>query len=151
MNILVTGGAGYIGSILVPELLKKKYKVTVIDNYLFGQQSLLDCCFNENLNIIRNDVRNQNVLEEHLKHADCIIPLACLTGAPLCSKDPVGAKQINYDQIKFLADKKSKDQMLIFPCTNSGYGVGEEGVFCDEHTPMRPVSLYGKLKVEIEA
>ncbi len=76
--------------------------------------------------------------------------MACLTGAPLCSKDPVGAKQINFDQIKFISDNKSKDQMLIFPCTNSGYGVGEEGVFCDENTPMRPVSLYGKLKVEID-
>ena len=150
MNILITGGAGYIGSILVPELLDKGHNVTVIDNFLFNQQSLLDCCNNENLNIIRDDVRNYKMLEEHLNLADCIIPLACLTGAPLCSKDPEGAKQINYEQIKFLAEKKSKDQMLIFPCTNSGYGVGEKGVYCDEKTPMRPVSLYGKLKVEID-
>ena len=150
MKILVTGGAGYIGSILVPELLKRNYEVTVIDNFLFGQQSLLECCNNKNLKILRDDVRNQNLLQDEISKSDCIIPLACLTGAPLCSKDPVGAQQINFDQIKFFADRKSKDQMLIFPCTNSGYGVGEEGVFCDENTPMRPVSLYGKLKVEID-
>ncbi len=150
MKILVTGGAGYIGSILVPELLKRNYEVTVIDNFLFGQQSLLECCINKNLKILRDDVRNQNLLQDEISKSDCIIPLACLTGAPLCSKDPVGAQQINFDQIKFIADRKSKDQMLIFPCTNSGYGVGEEGVFCDENTPMRPVSLYGKLKVEID-
>lgn len=150
MKILVTGGAGYIGSILVPELLKRNYEVTVIDNFLFGQQSLLECCNNKNLKILRDDVRNQNLLQDEISKSDCIIPLACLTGAPLCSKDPVGAQQINFDQIKFIADRKSKDQMLIFPCTNSGYGVGEEGVFCDENTPMRPVSLYGKLKVEID-
>ena len=150
MKILVTGGAGYIGSILVPELLKRNYEVTVLDNFLFGQQSLLECCNNKNLKILRDDVRNQNLLLEQIKSSDCIIPLACLTGAPLCSKDPVGAKQINFDQIKFISDNKSNDQMMIFPCTNSGYGVGEEGVFCDEKTPMRPVSLYGKLKVEID-
>ena len=150
MKILVTGGAGYIGSILVPELLKRNYEVTVIDNFLFGQQSLLECCNNKNLKILRDDVRNQNLLQDEISKSDCTIPLACLTGAPLCSKDPVGAQQINFDQIKFIADRKSKDQMLIFPCTNSGYGVGEEGVFCDENTPMRPVSLYGKLKVEID-
>ena len=150
MKILVTGGAGYIGSILVPELLKRNYEVTVIDNFLFGQQSLLECCNNKNLKILRDDVRNQNLLQDEISKSDCIIPLAGLTGAPLCSKDPVGAQQINFDQIKFIADRKSKDQMLIFPCTNSGYGVGEEGVFCDENTPMRPVSLYGKLKVEID-
>ena len=151
MNILVTGGAGYIGSILVPSLLSKGHKVNVIDNFLFGQQSLLDCCNNENLEIIRGDVRDQNLLLREINKADCILPLACLTGAPICSKDPFGAKQINFDQIKFIAENKSKDQMLIFPCTNSGYGVGEEGVFCDENTPMRPVSLYGKLKVEIDS
>ena len=150
MKILVTGGAGYIGSILVPELLKRNYEVTVIDNFLFGQQSLLECCNNKNLKILRDDVRNQNLLQDEISKSDCIIPLACLTGAPLCSKDPVGAQQINFDQIKFIADRKSKDQMLIFPCTNSGYGVCEEGVFCDENTPMIPVSLYGKLKVEID-
>ncbi len=150
MKILVTGGAGYIGSILVPELLRKGHEVTVLDNFLFGQQSLLESCNLNKLNIIRDDVRNQNLLLNEINKSDCIIPLACLTGAPLCNKDPVGAKQINFEQIKFIADNKSKDQILIFPCTNSGYGVGEEGVFCDEQTPMRPVSLYGKLKVEID-
>ncbi len=151
MKILVTGGAGYIGSILVPELLSRGYSVSVIDNFLFNQSPLLDYCNNKNLNIFREDVRNKKKLLDEIKKADCIIPLACLTGAPICSRDPIGAKQINFDQIKFICEEKSKDQMLIFPCTNSGYGVGEEGVYCDENTPMRPVSLYGKLKVEIDS
>ncbi len=86
----------------------------------------------------------------HVVQSDCIIPLACLTGAPLCDKDPFTAKQVNYDHIKNITDVKSKDQMLIFPCSNSGYGVGQADVFCDENTPMKPVSLYGKLKVEID-
>ena len=150
MKILITGGAGYIGSILVPMLLEKNHEITVIDNFLFSQQSLLDCCGNENLKIIRGDVRDEKLLLENLKKNDCIIPLACLTGAPLCEKEPITAKQVNYDQIKFISNNKSKDQMMIFPCTNSGYGVGQKDVFCDEKTPMRPVSLYGKLKVEID-
>lgn len=151
MNILVTGGAGYIGSILVPELLSRGHAVTIIDNFLFNQSPLLDFCFNKKFNIIREDIRNKDNLLDEVKKADCIIPLACLTGAPICEKDPIGAKQINFDQIKLICEEKSKDQMLIFPCTNSGYGVGEPGVFCDEKTPMRPVSLYGKLKVEIDS
>ena len=150
MKILITGGAGYIGSILVPDLLNLGHKVTVIDNFMFNQQSLLNCCNNKNLTIIRSDVRNKDNLLKHVVLNDCIIPLACLTGAPICNKDPFSAKQINYDHIKNITDIKSKDQMLIFPCSNSGYGVGQADVFCDENTPMKPVSLYGKLKVEID-
>lgn len=150
MNILVTGGAGYLGAVLVPMLLQQGHKVTVIDNFLYGQTSLLDCCWNPNLALIRADVRNTKVLEENIKKADAIIPLACLTGAPLCAADPVGARAINHDAVKTIADLKSPSQILIFPNTNSGYGVGEEGIFCDEDSPLRPISLYGKLKVEIE-
>ena len=150
MDILITGGAGYIGSILVPNLLNLGYKVTVIDNFLFNQQSLLDCISNENLNIVRGDVRDKKLLSELVYKNDCIIPLACLTGAPLCDKDPYSAKQVNFDQIKNISDIKSKDQLLIFPCSNSGYGIGQKGMYCDENTPMKPVSLYGKLKVEID-
>ncbi|OUV99217.1 MAG: hypothetical protein CBD16_08535 [Betaproteobacteria bacterium TMED156] len=150
MKILITGGAGYIGSILVPMLLDKGNEIVVIDNFMYGQTPLLESCINKNLSIIRGDVRNKNLLLRELKEADAILPLACLTGAPICEKDPVGANQINFEAIKYLADNKSKNQLLIFPCTNSGYGVGEEGIFCDEDTPMRPVSIYGKLKVELE-
>ncbi|WP_204105256.1 MULTISPECIES: NAD(P)-dependent oxidoreductase [Spirulina sp. CCY15215] len=150
MKILVTGGAGYIGSVLVPMLLQKGYKVTVLDNFMYGQTSLLDCCYDRNLEIIRGDVRDRDLIKKLISQCDVILPLACLTGAPLCDRDPVGAKQINYDAVRFIAECKSPEQMLIFPCTNSGYGVGEEGIFCDENTPMRPVSLYGRLKVDLD-
>ena len=90
------------------------------------------------------------MLKEQLRTVDSILPLACLTGAPLCDRNPIGAKHINYDAVRFLAENKSFDQRLIFPCTNSGYGVGQKGIYCDENTPMQPVSLYGRLKVELE-
>ena len=150
MKILVTGGAGYIGSILVPLLLQKGHAVTVVDNFMYDQTSLLDCCFHPSLEIIRGDVRNEELLRQQLRKVDAILPLACLTGAPLCDRDPVGAQQINYEAVRFLAEQKSKEQCLVFPCTNSGYGVGQEGIYCDETTPMRPISLYGKLKVELD-
>ena len=150
MKILITGGAGYIGSIMTPLLLQKGYSVTVVDNFMYGQASLLDCCNDPSFKIIRGDVRNEELILEQLRFADAILPLACLTGAPLCDRDPIGANQINHDAIRFLAENKSKDQYLIFPCTNSGYGVGQEGTYCDESTPMRPISLYGKLKVELD-
>ena len=150
MRILVTGGAGYIGSVLVPIMLHQGHSVTVIDNFMYGQTSLLDCCYSEEFQLVRGDVRDQKLLLEKLVKADAILPLACLTGAPLCDRDQIGARQINYDSVRFMAEHKSKDQLLIFPCTNSGYGLGQDGIFCDENTPMRPISLYGKLKVELD-
>jgi nucleoside-diphosphate-sugar epimerase len=150
MKVLVTGGAGYIGSILVPELLKKGYEVIVIDNFMYDQIPLLDCCYDDKLSIIRGDVRDKRLISEYLRDADFIIPLACLTGAPLCSQNQVGAQTINFDAIKMLLDLRSKNQKIIFPTTNSGYGIGQEEMHCNEETPLNPISLYGKLKVEIE-
>jgi nucleoside-diphosphate-sugar epimerase len=150
MKILVTGGAGYIGSILVPMLLLKGHEVTVLDNFMYKQTSLLDCCYHKNLTIVNGDVRNASLVKGLLKTPDAILPLACLTGAPLCSKDPVGARSINFDAIKNIEESRSKNQIIIFPTTNSGYGVGEKDIFCTEETPLRPISLYGKYKVEIE-
>lgn len=150
IKVLVTGGAGYIGSILAPSLLQKGYSVTVIDNFMYQQNSLLDCCQNKNLTIIRGDARDKDLISGNLKKVDVIFPLACLTGAPLCSKDPIGAKTTNFDAVKMMLELRSKNQRMIFPTTNSGYGIGEKGVYCTEETPLRPVSLYGKLKVEIE-
>jgi len=150
MKILVTGAAGYIGSVLVPTLLKRGYEVMAVDNFMYNQSSLLDCCYDEKLSIIRGDARDKELISKLLKEADVILPLACLTGAPLCAKDPVSAKAINLDAIKMILELRSKEQVIIFPTTNSGYGIGQEGVYCTEETPLKPVSLYGSLKVEAE-
>jgi len=150
MKILVTGGAGYVGSILISELLKKNHEVIVVDNFIYNQTSLLDCCYNKNLTIIRGDVRNRNIISKHLRNVDAIFPLACMTGAPLCEKDTVAAKTVNFDAVKMILELRSKDQVIIFPTTNSGYGIGEKGIYCTEETPLKPISLYGRLKVEIE-
>jgi len=150
MKILVTGGAGYIGSILVPHLLRRDNEVTVIDNFMHGQTSLLDCCYKQ-LRIVRGDARDGRLIAEHLKSVDAVFPLACLTGAPICDSDPVGARTVNLEAIKRLLDLRSKEQRIIFPTTNSGYGIGQSGVLCTEETPLAPISLYGRLKVEVEA
>lgn len=150
MQIFVTGGAGYIGSRLVPKLLAQGHQVSVLDRFLYGQTSLLDSCHHPALQLIRGDVRDASVMAPLLKKADVIIPLACLTGAPACAQDPLAAQSVNYDAIDWILKKRSLAQKIIFPTTNSGYGVGEKDIFCDETTPLRPLSLYGKLKVQIE-
>ncbi len=150
MKILVTGGAGYIGSLLTPSLLREKHQVTVVDRFMYKQTSLLDYCHDDNLTVINGDARDADLIKAQLKTADAILPLACLTGAPLCAQDPIAARSTNLDAIKLILEHRSKNQRIIFPTTNSGYGVGEEGIHCTEETPLRPVSLYGKLKVEIE-
>lgn len=149
-RILVTGGAGYLGSILVPALLARGGSVTVVDNFMYGQTPLLDCCADEKLSIVRGDVRDERLMLPLLKKADVIMPLACLVGAPLCAQRPLEARSINLDAILWLLKNASKSQRFISPTTNSGYGVGQEGVFCTEETPMNPISLYGVLKVELE-
>ena len=150
MTILVTGAAGYIGSVLIPQLLQKGYKVIAIDNFMYNQTSLLDCCYNTNLTIIRGDARDKTLISNEIKKADAIIPLACLTGAPACLKDSVAARTTNLDAIKLLLKIRSKNQPIIFPTTNSGYGIGQNGIYCTEETPLNPISLYGKLKVDAE-
>jgi len=149
-HVLVTGGAGYLGSILVPTLLARGCAVTAVDNFLYGQTSLLDCCAYENFAIVRGDVRDERLMLPLLKKADVIMPLACLVGAPLCAQKPIEARSINLDAILMLLRNASKAQKFISPTTNSGYGVGQAGVFCTEETPMNPISLYGVLKVELE-
>lgn len=150
MKILVTGAAGYIGSILVPKLLEEGHEVIALDNFMYNQTSLLDCCFNSKLSIVKGDVRDKALVSELLKKVDIIMPLACITGAPACAKDETAAKSVNLDAIKMLVKLRSQEQLIIFPTTNSGYGIGESGIFCTEETPLNPVSLYGRLKVEAE-
>lgn len=150
-KILVTGGAGYIGSVLVPELLKAGHEVTVIDNFLYNQTPLLDVCYYKTLTIVRGDARNEVLVKKHIAGKDFIIPLACLVGALLCDQDPIGATTTNRDAVLMLLRLRAPGQKIIFPNTNSGYGRMEKGVaYCDENSPLEPVSLYGALKVETE-
>lgn len=150
MNILVTGAAGYIGSVMVPELLNAGHKVVAVDSFIYNQTSLLDCCHSGDLSIVRGDARDTALMKRLVAKADVVIPLACLVGAPVCDRKPIEARSVNLDAVKMLVDMTSRSQMIVSPTTNSGYGVGEDGVFCTETTPMRPVSLYGRLKVELE-
>ena len=150
MKILVTGGAGYLGSVLVPELLKLRHKITVIDNFIYGQSSLLENCIYDDFEVIRGDVRDEDVLRHALKNNDYIIPLAALVGAPVCNKDKVAAQTTNKDAIALLAKLASREQRIIIPTTNSGYGIGQKGILCTEKTPLKPITLYGKQKVDAE-
>lgn len=150
MKILITGAAGYIGSILTPILLQKGYSVTVIDNFMFHQNSLADCCQYDTFNVVRGDCRDEEVMKDLVKEADVIIPLAALVGAPLCGKDKIATQTTNLDAIKMLCRLASKDQKFLMPVTNSGYGIGEAGKMCTEESPLNPISLYGVTKVEAE-
>lgn len=149
-RILVTGGAGYLGSIMVPELLQQGHAVTVLDSFIFGQSSLLECCAHERFEMVRGDARDAGVLRPLLATVDTVIPLAALVGAPLCQRDRIGTISTNRDAIRTLTELASKQQRIIIPITNSGYGIGQQGVFCTEETPMKPISLYGSTKVEAE-
>jgi len=150
MKILVTGGSGYIGSILVPELIKLDYEVTVVDNFMYKQSSLNHLCVFENFNIINGDIRDQNLMNSLIKSNDLIIPLAAIVGAPLCNKDPYSAQSINYDAILNMIKMVSKSQIILMPTTNSAYGTGDENNFCDEKSKLNPISKYARDKVEIE-
>lgn len=149
-RVLITGGAGYIGSVLVGELLRAGYAVTVLDNFLFGQTSLLESVHDERLRIVRGDARDAARLRELVRGADAVIPLACLTGAPLCDRDPNAAQTVILDALDSLLTLLGREQRVLYPTTNSGYGIGQAGIHCDEQSPLRPVSVYGRLKVEAE-
>jgi nucleoside-diphosphate-sugar epimerase len=150
MKILLTGGAGYIGSVLTPTLLAQGYEVTVLDNFMFHQNSLADCCQYDGFQVVRGDCRDEDTVKYLLKDADVIIPLAALVGAPLCKNDKIATQTINFDAVNMLCRLASKEQRILMPVTNSGYGIGESGKFCTEDTPLRPISLYGVTKVEAE-
>ena len=150
MNVLVTGGAGYLGSILVPALLDRGFGVTVVDNFMYGQDSLAGVCYHPAFSVVRGDVRSVETMRPLLKDADVIVPLAALVGAPVCDRDPLAATSTNKQAILDMLGLIGPNQRVIMPITNSGYGVGEPGKFCTEETPIRPVSLYGRDKVEVE-
>ncbi len=149
-NILITGGAGYIGSVLSKSLLDEGYSVTVLDNFRYNQNSLLDCCYDDKFRVIRGDVRDEQILTSSLQNQDFIIHLAALVGAPICNANKDDALTTNFESTKLLLKLRTKNQKILFPCTNSGYGIGEKGKYCTEETPLRPISFYGQTKVNSE-
>ena len=146
-NILVTGGAGYIGSMLAQDLLSLGHNVTVLDNFMYQQSSLGQLCYHPNFRIYRGDVRVESDILPILKQADIIIPLAAYVGAPLCDRDPIGASTTNRDAIFMMMKYLSQEQIVLMPTTNSAYGTGD---YCDENSPLNPISRYAKDKVEVE-
>jgi len=150
MKLLITGGAGYIGSVLSPALLAAGHDVTIVDNFLFGQTTLLECCKYDGFEVVRGDCRDEVLMKSLVSRADAIIPLAALVGAPLCKNDAIGARTINQDAVEMLCRLASPAQWILLPVTNSGYGIGESGKFCTEDTPLLPLSLYGTTKVAAE-
>jgi len=149
-NVLVTGAAGYIGSILVPLLLEKGYSVTALDLFPRGDTALSLCCANPNFTAVKGDVRDEALVKPLAAKADIIIPLAALVGAPLCKRDPLNAKTINLDAVTMLVKLTGKNQRILYPTTNSGYGIGAKDAFCTEESPLNPISLYGTTKVDAE-
>ena len=149
-KILVTGGAGYLGSTMVPELLKAGNQVTVLDNFFYHQNSLAHVCHDTNLKVINGDIRLKEIMTAAMSEADIIIPLAAFVGAPLCNKDPVGATTINRDAILMMLELANDDQAILMPTTNSAYGSGNDNNFCDEESELHPITQYAKEKVEIE-
>jgi nucleoside-diphosphate-sugar epimerase len=150
-HVLVTGGAGYLGSVLCERLLEAGYRVTALDSLLFHQESLFHLCSRPEFDFVRGDVRDEPLMKRLVASADVIVPLAALVGAPACDRDPVTAEAVNLGAIKTLNRLRSPRQLVVYPVTNSGYGTKSGDVFCTEDTPLEPISLYGRTKVEAEA
>jgi nucleoside-diphosphate-sugar epimerase len=151
MRVLVTGGAGYLGSILCEHLLAAGHEVTVVDSLMYGEPSLFHLCSHENFTFHRGDVRDESAMRAYLGDVDAIVPLAAIVGAPACDRDPLLATTVNLDAIKLLNKLRSRDQIVVYPVTNSGYGTKSGEVHCTEDSPLEPISLYGQTKVDAEA
>lgn len=149
-KILITGGAGYIGSMLATKLVLLGHKVTVVDKLIYSKNSLNHLFFHTNFKLIKKDIREKYFNKKFLNKFEFIIPLAALVGAPLCDKNKKLAIAINYNAILSLVQKIKKKQKIIFMNSNSGYGVGEKNKFCDENSLLKPISLYGKTKAKAE-
>jgi len=149
-RILVTGGAGYLGSIMVPELLAAGHRVTVLDNFMYRPNSLAHVCNHPAFDVVNGDIRIEQTVRRLLKDADIVIPLAALVGAPLCNKDPVGATTINHDAILMMLRHVSPQQAVLMPTTNSAYGSGDKDNLCTEESPLHPISQYAIEKVQVE-
>lgn len=149
-KVLITGGAGYLGSVLTEHLLNEGYKVTCLDNLMYKQNSLFNFTNNLNFNFVYGDCKDERILEKLVSDKDVIIPLAAIVGLNACLAKPFEAKQVNYEAIIKLNKIRSKNQKLIFPNTNSGYGTKSGESYCTEETPLEPISLYGITKTEAE-
>jgi len=149
-NFLITGGAGYIGSMLSTVLVNKGKNVTVVDDLRYSSSSLNHLKFFSNFKFIKNDVRDKKLLKKIIPNYDFIIPLAALVGAPLCENNKKEAVETNYESIKFILNNLKKRQKIIYMNSNSGYGIGEKNKFCTEESPLKPISLYGRTKIEAE-
>jgi nucleoside-diphosphate-sugar epimerase len=150
-EILVTGGAGYLGSVLCEQLLDAGHRVTVVDNLMYGQTPLFHLCANPAFDFVCGDARDEALMRRLVKDADVILPLAALVGAPICDRDPSLAKAVNYEAVKLTNRLRSRSQLIVYPTTNSGYGTKSGDKFCTEDTPLEPISLYGQTKVQAEA
>jgi nucleoside-diphosphate-sugar epimerase len=149
-EILITGAAGYIGSMLCTELVSKGYNVTAVDKLKYDKNSLCHLFFEKNFKFIKEDVTKPDVVKKIIKDKEFIIPLAGLVGAPLCEKKKREAVEINVNAIKLILKFVKKNQKIVYPTTNSGYGVGQKSKFCDENSALNPLSLYGRTKAEAE-
>ncbi len=149
-KILITGGAGYIGSLLSDTLVNLGYEVTVIDNLYFKKNTIGHLIIKKNFKFIYGDTRDKDLLDREIKQNDIIIPLACLVGAPLCNKFPKEAVEINQEAIFNIIKKKSYDQIVLYPNTNSGYGTTDKNIECTESMELKPISIYGKTKCAVE-
>jgi len=149
-RILVTGGAGYLGSILCEHLLAAGHRVTAVDSLMYQQPSLLHLCANPAFDFVFGDARDERLMASLIKNADVLIPLACIVGAPACDRDPISARSVNLDAVKLLNHLRSKEQLVVYPTTNSGYGTKSGDMYCTEETPLEPISLYGQTKVDAE-
>ena len=149
-HVLITGGAGYIGSVLTPALLAAGHTVTVLDSFLYKQSSLIDCCRHKTFSIVNGDCRNEETMRRVLYGQDVIIPLAAIVGFPACDKDETAAVTVNRKAVELLLSLRAPEQRVIFPCTNSGYGLGQGQEFCTEDSPINPISLYGRTKMAAE-
>lgn len=150
-RVLVTGGAGYLGSILCEHLLAAGYQVTVMDNLLYGQAPLFHLCASPHFDFVFGDARDEKLLADLIARHDVLIPLACIVGAAACDRDPLMARSVNFDSVALLNRLRGKNQLVIYPTTNSGYGTKTGDVFCTEDTPLEPISLYGNTKADAEA
>ena len=149
-HILVTGGAGYLGSIMVEHMLDAGHQVTVVDNLMYGQHSLFGLCSNPRLDFIWGDARDENLMRNLVKQVDVIVPLAALVGAPACERDPWLSQSVGMDAVLMVDRLRTPSQLLIYPTTNSGYGTKSGEVYCTEDTPLEPISRYGGEKVQVE-